>query len=488
MRSDVSGQTEGSKAATDERQWQPMKTPERMSAVDRAWLLMERPTNPMLVVGLLVLRDVLSHAQLRAIVSERFLAFERFRSVPVMDTLTASWAPAEQFNIDDHVLLVALPTPAGKRELEDLAGELASTPLHAGRPLWTFHLVEHYRGGSAIIVRIHHCYADGIALVHVLMRLADPAPGGAAAPSAPGGAPPETPGLSFIPEFLSQTWRAGTALVDQGIHYALHPLEAATAAGEAIQLAAELAHLGVVLADDPHTHLKESLTGSRRVAWAEPLSLEEVRTLSVLLDCTINDVLVATLAGALGRYLDSHGDDTAGLTIRAAVPVNMRPEQDVPLELGNRFGLVFVDLPVGIRDPLKRLGTVHSSMQALKGSAQALVTLELLSLLGNLPGAVEEPAMQLFSAKASLVASNLRGPQQPLLLGGVTVSQLLFWVPQAGGIGTGVSMLTYAGEVHFGVIADRHLVADPDELVGLMGTEFDRLVYLVFLALAARVD
>ncbi len=451
-----------------------MKTPERMAAVDRAWLLMERPTNPMLVVGLLVLRGVLSHARLRTIVTKRFLAFERFRSVPVMDTLSASWAPAEQFNVDDHVLLVALPTPAGKRELEDLAGELASTPLHAGRPLWTFHLVEHYRGGSAIIVRIHHCYADGIALMHVLMQLADPDPGGAVAPSANGDPPaadarPGNPSAGFIPGFLSQTFRAGTAVVDQGIHYALHPLDAATAAREALELAAEAAHLSLGLADDPHTHLKESLTGSRRVAWAEPLSLEEVRTVSVVLGCTINDVLVATLAGALGRYLDLHGDNTTGLSIRAAVPVNMRPEHDAPLKLGNRFGLVFVDLPVGIRDPLERLCTVHSSMQALKGSAQALVTLEVLSLLGNLPAAVEEPAMQLFSAKASLVASNLRGPQQPLSLGGVPISQLLFWVPQAGGIGTGVSMLTYCGDVQFGVIADRHLIADPDKLVTMMG-------------------
>jgi WS/DGAT/MGAT family acyltransferase len=464
-----------------------MKTPERMAAVDRAWLLMERPTNPMLVVGLLVLRGVLSHARLRAIVTKRFLAFERFRSVPVMDTLSASWAPAEQFNVDDHVLLVALPTPAGKRELEDLAGELASTPLHSGRPLWTFHLVQHYGGGSAIIVRIHHCYADGIALVHVLMQLADADPDGAPVPSASGALPradvgPDNPGAGFLPELLSQTLRASTAIVDQGIHYALHPLEAATAARQALELATEAAHLGIGLADDPHTHLKEALTGSRRVAWAEPLSLEEVRTVSTVLGCTINDVLVATLAGALGRYLDSHGDTTAGLSIRAAVPVNMRPERDAPLELGNRFGLVFVDLPVGIRDPLERLSTVHSNMQALKGSAQALVTLEVLSLLGNLPGAVEEPAMQLFSAKASLVASNLRGPQQPLSLGGVPISQLLFWVPQAGDIGTGVSMLTYAGDVQFGVIADRHLITDPDELVEMMGIEFDRLVYLVLLA------
>ncbi len=343
-----------------------MKTPERMSAVDRAWLLMERPTNPMLVMGLLVLRGVLSYARLRSIVTERFLAFERFRSVPAMDTLSANWVPADQFNIEDHVLRVALPTPAGKRELEDLAGELASTPLHIGRPLWTFHLVEHYRGGSAIIVRIHHCYADGIALVHVLMQLADPDAANPAAPAASGRPPAadvsaDSPAAGFIPEFLAQTFRAGAAVVDQAIHYGFHPLEAATAAGQALELATEAAHLGLGLADDPYTHLKESLTGSRRVAWAEPLSLEEVRTVSVVLGCTINDVLVATLAGALGRYLDSHGDETAGLSIRAAVPVNMRPDGDAPLALGNRFGLVFVDLPVGIRDPLARL--VHCSRE-----------------------------------------------------------------------------------------------------------------------------
>jgi diacylglycerol O-acyltransferase / wax synthase len=455
-----------------------------MSAIDRAWLLMERPTNPMIVVCLLVLGEVLSHARLRKVVQERFLAFERFRSIPVMDALTASWAPAEQFNIDDHVLRVGLPTPAGKRELQDLAGELASTPLNTGRPLWTFHLVENYLGGSALIVRIHHCYADGIALVHVLLTLADAEPGTAAALPGPGVSTGDSE-AGFIPPVLSQTLRYSADLLEKGVHYALHPVEAATAAREVVKVAGEVANLGVLLADDPRTCLKQSLTGSRGVAWAEPLALEEVRTLGNLLGCTINDVLVATLAGALGRYLDAHGDQTAGVTIRAAVPVNMRLGNDTPLELGNRFGLVFVDLPIGIRHPLERLDAVHATMQALKGSSQAVVTLGLLSLIGSLPAAVEESAMELFSAKASLVASNLRGPQQPLRLAGVPISQLLFWVPQAGSIGTGVSMLTYAGDVQFGLIADRRLIPDPGELVELIEAEFDRLVLLVLLGWGA---
>jgi diacylglycerol O-acyltransferase len=470
---------------------------ERLSPVDRAWLLMDRPTNPMLVMGLLVLRSRLGHASLRRIVRERFLAFERFRCVPVTDALGAHWEPAAQFDLNDHVLRVALPTPAGERELEALAGDLASTPLNTGRPLWTFHLVEQYQGGSALIIRIHHCYADGIALMQVLIRLGDAMPGAAAAsgPSASHAAPAAPAGglaAALLPEFLTQALRESADLVGKGLHYALHPVEASTtagtAAGTAVGIAGEVARLGLLLTDDPPTRLKQALSGVKRVAWAAPLALEEVRTVSRLLGCTINDVLVATLAGALGRYLDSQGDSTAGVTIRAAVPVNLRPQHDAALELGNRFGLVFVDLPVGIRHPLQRLYAVHSAMEALKGSQQALITFGVLSLVGTLPAAVEEPAVALFSAKASLVASTLRGPEQPLHLAGVPVTQLLFWVPQSGSIGTGVSILSYRGEVQFGVIADRHLIPDPGKLVGLVQAEFDRLVYLLLLGAGSLTD
>jgi len=460
---------------------------ERISAIDRAWLLMDRPTNPMMVVGLLVLRGRLRHASLRRIVAKRFLAFERFRYFPVTDALGAHWEPAAQFDIDDHVLRVALPSPAGIHELEALAGDLASTPLNAGRPLWTFHLVEQYQGGSALIIRIHHCYADGIALMRVLMRLADPQPG--TAPADGEHAPPESnAGTGLIPEFLTQALRGSAGLIETGMHYALHPVDASTAARDAVGIATEVARIGVLLADDPPTRLKQPLSGTKRVAWAEPLALEEVRTVGHVLGCTVNDVLVSTLAGALGRYLDAEGDDTDGVTIRATVPVNLRPNDDAPLALGNRFGLVFVDLPIGIRHPLQRLYAVHDSMQKLKGSPQALVTLGLLSLVGTLPVAIEETAVAMFSAKASLVASTVRGPEQPLHLAGVPVSQLLFWVPQAGSVGTGVSMLSYRGEVQFGVIADRQLIPDPGKLVGLVQAEFDRLVYLILLGAGSLVD
>src|SRR5271169_5961267 len=197
-----------------------MTMAENMSGVDRAWLRMERPTNPMVVMLLLILRGRLRHAALRQLVSRRFLAFERFRCVPVADARGGRWVRDEEFKLEDHVLRIALPAPAGKIELEALAGELASTPLNTGRPLWTFHLIEHYQGGSALIIRIHHCYADGIALMHVLAALADDAPD----VGSPAGPAPRSPGL----------FRQWTGLVGKGVHYTLHPLDAAAATRQVV--------------------------------------------------------------------------------------------------------------------------------------------------------------------------------------------------------------------------------------------------------------
>lgn len=453
-----------------------MSGAERLSGVDRAWLLMERPTNPMTIVGLVVLAGRLDRARLRDVVSKRFLLFDRFRCIPITKGSSAHWIPSPQFDVNDHVLRVALPAKAGQHELEALASELASTPLNPARPLWTFHLVERFRSGSAIIVRIHHCYADGIALVRVLLSLGDDEPGTAPRQQSPD----KDSEASLLPSVLGRVLREGADLIEQGLHYALHPGESQGAVQDALKLAGELAHLAA-LPDDPPTCLKRPLCGSRRVAWADPISLAEVKTIGKVLGCTVNDVLVSSLAGALGRYLQSQGDQVTALKIRATVPVSLRADVEGLPTLGNRFGLVFLDLPVGIAHPLERLYSVHSTMQTLKNSPQALVVLGLLAALGNLPAAVEEPLIALFSAKASLVASNLPGPAQQLRIGGVGVSQLLFWVPQSGSIGTGVSMLTYNGQVQFGVIADRQLVPNPTELVELIVTEFERLVFLVLL-------
>jgi diacylglycerol O-acyltransferase / wax synthase len=464
-----------------------MSIAERLSGIDRAWLRMDRPENPMTIVGLIVLERELGRAALRDLLAQRLLAFERFRCVPVADTLGATWTESTSFDLDDHLLAAALPAPGGQRELEALAGELAGTPFPAGRPLWTFHLIERYGAGSAIIVRIHHCYGDGIALMYVLLSLAEPGRDTPSATAAPLPVPAQEAAVPVLPG-----WDDLAAVIEGGVHYALHPAEASSAAREVLAVGAELAGIAT-MADDPATRLKLPLSGSRRVAWTQALSLAEVRAIARVLGCTVNDVLVSTLAGALGRYLAAEGHSVAGLTIRAAVPVNLRPGAEPPpragsAALGNRFGLVFVELPIGVLHPLERLYAVHATMLSLKASVQARATLGLLSLVGALPAAVEDFALTLFSAKASLVASNLRGPEEALSLAGRLVTEVLFWVPQAGGIGTGVSMLTYRGRVQFGVTSDRALIPEPVRLVEQLAVEFERLVFLVLLGAGSLLD
>lgn len=453
---------------------------ERMSAVDRAWLLMERRTNPMMVVALVILHEPLVLSALKRIVADRFLSYARFRSRPVGEYAGASWVDDQDFDIDAHVHRVALPGARGQAELEELVGELASTPLPPNRPMWSFHLVERYRGGSAFVIRIHHCYADGIALVQVMLSITDQAAGMALGNDAAAATERSAKSDAGLLEAVESVYQPVSGLLERGVHYLLHPTEAASAATDALDLAREFAHIAM-LSSDPVTRLKGRLGATKHVAWADPLPLVEVRTIAKALGCTINDVVMSTLAGCIGRYLENQGETVAGLTIRAAVPVNLRTAGASVAGLGNQFGLVFVDLPIGKRHPLERLYAMHDVMRGLRNSHQPVVAYGLLAALGALPAPIEEPAIELFSAKASAVVSNVPGPRERLSMAGAPISQLLFWVPQSGSIGVGVSILSYADQVQFGVVADRNLIENPRELTAGFRPEFERLLLLTLL-------
>ena len=257
------------------------------------------------------------------------------------------------------------------------------------------------------------------------------------------------------------------------------PSLAAVLAKEGGEIARELLH-ALSLSDDPPSMLRGRLGTSKRVAWAEPLDLEEVKAVGRACDCTVNDVLMATAAGALRSYMIERGDHVDGLTLRATVPVNLRPLEHAR-KLGNHFGLVFLDLPVGEDNPIRRLERVAQCMEDLKRSRQAIVAYGLLAALGMAPASVQGLALELFSRKATAVATNVPGPQQPLYLAGCMLREMMFWVPQTGSIGIGISILSYNGRVHFGLISDGRLIPDPDAVIRRFGAEFDKLLYLALM-------
>jgi WS/DGAT/MGAT family acyltransferase len=188
-------------------------------------------------------------------------------------------------------------------------------------------------------------------------------------------------------------------------------------------------------------------------------------------------VLQAATAGALRDDMLERGENVEGMTLRATVPLNLRPLEHAK-KLGNHFGLVFLDLPVGEPNPIRRLEHVAECMNQLKNSRQAIVAFGLLAALGMAPTPLQAIALEMFSRKATAVATNVPGPQQPLYMAGCTLREMMFWVPQTGSIGIGISILSYNGQVHFGLIADAKLIPDPHAVIRRFGPEFDKLLYL----------
>ena len=458
---------------------------EPMSRVDTAWLRMERPTNPMMITGVMMFAEPMSLVQLKRVVQQRFLSYARFRQKPVDGATGAQWVEDADFDLDWHVRISGLPgksNPAAeKKALERFVSQLASSPLDPTKPLWQFHLIERYQGGSAIVSRIHHCYADGIALVQVLLSLTDTSRESSQASRLDKAwlkqdAAPVARRVGAVDKYM----KLGGKGLEQGMAMYRDPTLAGLIAKEGGELARELV-TALALPDDPPSLLRGRLGVSKRVAWAEPLDLEEVKAVGRACDCTVNDVLMAAAAGALRGYMLDRGENLDGMTLRATVPVNLRPLEHAK-KLGNHFGLVFLDLPVGEDNPLRRLERVAECMNQLKSSRQAIVAYGLLAALGLAPTQLQEVALEMFSRKASAVATNVPGPQQPLYLAGCTLRDIMFWVPQTGSIGLGLSILSYDNRVHFGLIGDGRLVPDPDAVIRRFRPEFEKLLYLAMMS------
>ncbi|GAB4187807.1 MAG: hypothetical protein Tsb002_13470 [Wenzhouxiangellaceae bacterium] len=458
-----------------------------ISKVDTAWLRMEQPSNLMMITGLIFFKSTLDFEALLGVIEKRFLAFRRFRQKAVVGTRNCYWLDDEDFDIRSHVRRTALPGAADLLELQELTSDLASTPLDQSKPLWQFHLVENFEGGPVLITRIHHCYADGIALIQVLLSLTDEQPDQYAQPNSRESWKSRKAAESNIFRRLMEPAKDGLdtvshwamKLFEESLHLVREPQLATDYAQIAGEIADELAG-ALLLPDDPDTCLRGRLGPRKRVAWAAPLDLSEVKSVTRVLRCTVNDLLISTMTGALRHYLLSRGEDVDDLEIRATIPVNLRPLEHAK-ELGNHFGLVYLPLPVGEGNPLARVYRVHQYMEELKSSRQAAVSLGLLAALGMGPAMLQKPMLEMMSRKATTVLTNVPGPRRALYLAGSEVSELMFWVPQTGNIGMGISILSYNGKVFCGLITDRRLVPDPKEIVDQFHEEFNQLLYTTLL-------
>ena len=435
-----------------------------MSSADAAWLRMDKPTNLMVINSIMWFDGEPDIDDVRKVVRERLVdPFPRFRQ-RIVDDHGLWWEDDPHFDLDRHVRHVRLPDPGGRAELQELVASRAVLPFDRSEPLWELLLVQGYDEGGVLVSRLHHCIADGISLMQVLLSMADDG---------------ETE-LEVAPETASGRGMLGRllslpgAMAREAVDLTVHPGHAVDLVGTGVGEAAAATKL-LALPPDRRTPLRRHTTMDKQVVWSDPLSLDKLKDAAHRAGATVNDLVLTAVAGGVRRELQRRGHQP--VDIRAIVPYNLRPlDEPVPRELGNRFGLVYLDLPVGVAGRGRRLSAMSSRMTEIKRSAEGVVSYGILEVVGQVPAVVEKLAILVFASKASAVMTNVPGPRHRVKMAGRTMLGMTGWPPMSGDIGVSVSIFSYAGEVTVGFMVDRAMVPDARALLADFDSEMQALV------------
>jgi len=418
----------------------PAAAPGRRRVAGRDGVWLQDSPNNLMVINAVLTTDRLDVETLRQLWTERVLEadggerYPRFGRRLVWEGRKAFWQDDPGFDVANHVVIADDPSVRSRDELQEYVGRLASRPLPPDRPLWQMLLIPDFDDdGSAAIFRIHHCMGDGIGLLPILFSLMD--------------ATPEGNGMVF-PAVVDRGGKPPNKLA-MGLR--------ATLAGPAI-----LGQKFLWRPDRSSLH-GQPLSGDKRVGWTDAIDVGLIKEIKNRLGTTVNDVLVACVAGAFQRYATEHPGERLE-QLRVSMPVNVRSRADM-LKMENKFAAVLLPLPVTEEDPKERIHATKRRMDALKRSSEPIFTYGVVSLLlRTLPPRWSRGIINYLANKCTCVLSNVPGPREPVFLAGRRLRSMLFWVPQRADIGIGVSILSFAGSLRLGVIADAALIEDPTAL------------------------
>jgi len=448
---------------------------DRLTALDESFLHLEDESTHMHVAAAMVFEgEPPSYDDLIEMIEGRLHLVPRYRQrlafVPYGQG-RPKWVDDPHLNLGYHVRASALPAPGGEDQLKALIGRVFSQQLDRDKPLWEMWLVHglapREAGGGerfALLSKTHHALVDGISGIDIVSVLLD---------SAPAPAAPPDPGRRWLPRPLpSRTELLMESLVERATApaevaaslaaIARRPLAIASSARDALTGVGALAWAGLNPA--PSTPYNERIGPHRRFTWVRG-SLGDVKRLKNELGGTVNDVVLATVAGALGRHLRRRGVDTDGLELKAMIPVSVRSDE-ARGATGNQVAAMMAVLPVYCEDPVTRLEVVGEQMRALKESGQAVGAQALTELSGFAPPTILSQAARLMSRQRvfNLVVTNVPGPQYPLYLMGRELSDIFPMVPLAQNQGLGVAIMSYNGRLNFGLNADFDALPDLEQL------------------------
>ncbi len=436
---------------------------------DSAWLALESPENPMTITVLMRV-DGLTGDRLSDFLAAYWLAWERFCCIPAQHLPVWRWEPDPAFSLSHH--LEVIDDAFDDEALQSWVSARLNQPLPDYRPRWKFWLLPNARGGAALLLRIHHCYADGLSLMGVFDQICTRSP--QQAPVIYGG---REGGEFHRWSGAMRDWlaRLGTDVgqphkgADLASMAADFPASLERTSRLGMRLFNELSQF-LVEPEDSDSSLKVPLLGRQVCRWSAPRPLTGFRDAAHRLGCTMNDVLLASVTGAIREHLGATGMTMADARVHAAMPVDIRHRLPEALQpevglLGNYFGTVFVPLPVDGDSSLEHLYRVKHETRRLKNSWQPGIAWGLTGSACLLPGSVRDTLRDLMCNKASAVVSNVPGTRDVRFLAGCRIREQMCWVPQAGSIGLGISIVSYAGQVQVGVVADEAILPEPDHFL-----------------------
>jgi diacylglycerol O-acyltransferase / wax synthase len=441
---------------------------DRLSGLDASFLHLERGPAHMHVASATVFEgDAPDLATFKAHIESRLHLVPRFRQrlrfVPFGQG-RPKWVDDPSFNLAYHIRHTALPEPGSHDQLLTFAARVFSQRLDRSKPLWEMWLVDGLEGGRfAIVAKSHHCLVDGVSGVDITTVLFDassdaPEPSQPPPPWAPH---PEPTDAQLLAEAMVERATSPAEILRGARAVFRAPRRVAHAAVDALEAAGTLARAGLAAPSSP---FNVGIGPYRRFATVDA-ALDDLKRVKNEAGGTVNDVVLAAVSGALGRYLRGRGHATHDLELRAMVPISVRAA-DEQGALGNRVSSYMAPLPVWCEDPVQRLREVSATMGDLKRSKQAMGATLMTELTDFAPPTIAGQAARLQSRQRffNLVVTNVPGPQFPLYLMGRRLEAVYPMVPLARRQAVCFGVMSYDGRVHFGLVGDYEAMADLDVL------------------------
>jgi diacylglycerol O-acyltransferase / wax synthase len=458
-----------------------MANPDRLTGLDSSFLHLERDSTHMHVAACAIFNGrPPAYEQLLEALESRLHLVPRYRQrlafVPVGQGRPV-WVDDPHFNAVYHVRHTALPKPGTEDQLMRMTGRVFSQALDRSRPLWEVWLVEGLAGERfALLSKTHHALVDGVSGVDILTVLFDTSPEPMpVAPAEHEWVPRPLPSRAqLLADALLERATVPAEMV-RGVRAVLRGPRAV--AGRVAHSAGALGELALTgLQPAPSTLFNVPIGPHRRFTWVRG-DLDEFKAVKNSLGGTVNDVVLAVVSGALGRYMRLHGEATYDVELRAMIPVSVRADVERGA-LGNRVAAMWAPLPVGISDPVERLRTVSAAMQELKESSQAVGAQVLTQLSGFAPPTIISQAARLQARQRlfNLVVTNVPGPQFPLYLLGRELEAIFPMVPLAKNTALGIAIMSYNGQLNFGLSGDFDAMADIDVLADELRASIEELV------------